>query len=131
MIKIPNFQHTLYYVPTKRLKFWTLSIYSYWKNHNVGKVGFLHCQMEWRKREKLLRWDHYQLDSTPLPIPPEGEGKSRLQNHVRYLAQEDRNGPKFRLWLKFTSSLSILILLSIILTSTEHISCQVWHPWMW
>jgi hypothetical protein len=52
--------------------------------------------MEWRKREKLLLWDHYQLDSTLLPIPPEGEDKSRLQNGVRYLAQEDRNGPEFQ-----------------------------------
>ena len=58
--------------------------------------------MEWRKREKLLWWDHYQLDCTPLLIPPEGEGKSRLQNGVRYLAQEDRNGPKFQSWVRYS-----------------------------
>jgi len=60
---------------------------------HMGKAG---CLMEWRKEEKLLWRDHYQLDCTPLPVPPAGEGKSRLLNGVRYLAQEDKNGPKFQ-----------------------------------
>jgi hypothetical protein len=52
--------------------------------------------MEWRKGEKILWWEHYHLDCTPLPVPPAGEGKFVLQNGWRYLAQEDRNGPKLQ-----------------------------------